>query len=671
MKERCKKCFGKGILSSDKTCDVCNGKGYVIVCDYCNDIIKEETDIHICNNCERKYKVVYKLRDEITVDDLKYGKYYIGKIKNIINIGYLVSLNNYIQGLIKRRDIGNKSFNVGDEVIVLIKNIEQQTKKIDLIPVELKDFKVYEMKKYIERKFINEINSELIGTIVKISGIVTRVKDTGHAIIFTLLDETGSIDCLYFKKDKYILIEPDDILNVIGLVSFRENLHVDVRVIEKPKGNDYLKIKKSLEYHIEEKSKPVFNGFLVNNPVLEKLKEKILLIAKEIRKAIFSLTPILIRHHADTDGYIGGIALELAIIDLMKKLHPDIDEDYFFRRSPSRAPFYEMEDALKDLYYSLEDMRKYGQKLPLVILVDNGSGEEDIPGIKQLKFYGVKVIVIDHHYPGEIKNGRVAIDDYVDIHVNPYLAGYDYNFPAGALAVEIARIVNPNISDKIKHLAAISFFADRSSSKLKFEYLKIAKEKGYDEEFIKKLIECLDYEAYYLRFLDGKKIVEDLLGLGRLDRQKIMVEEIYKDVKSLYEKQLRATMRNVKSIRLKNGIILNTINLDNYSNKFEFPPAGKTTGLVHDEKVKEFKNREPIITIGFAKDFAIVRANNIVREKYRFNLNNIIKELQHEIPYAYIEGGGHEIAGSLKFVEGYGKEVLEKLAQKIANLKRY
>ena len=668
MKEKCKKCLGSGIINN-KVCQECESKGYIIVCDYCNNKIPEDTDIHVCNKCEKELKVVYKLRDDVSIEDIRYGKPYIGKIKSILNIGYLVSLNNYIQGLIKKKDIGNRKFNIGDEVIVYVKNINIQARKIDLLPIEIENFKVYEVKKDIERKYISEITPELIGNVVKISGIVTRVKDIGHAILFTLLDETGSIDCLLFKKDKFIIIEPDDYLTVIGPVSFKETLHVEARVIEKPKGREYLELRSSIEKYIDEKSKPEFKGFLSQNPVLEKLKGKILLAAKEIRKAVLSLTPIIVRHHADADGYIGGVSLEVAIVNLMKKIHPDIDEDHFFRRSPSRAPFYEMEDAVKDLHYSLEDMRKYGQKVPLVILVDNGSGREDIPGIKQLKFYGAKVIVIDHHYPGEVINGRALIDDYVDIHINPYLVGFDYNFPAGALAVEISRIINPEISDKIKHLAAFSFIADRANSKFLKDYMKIAKEKGYDEEYIKKIVECLDYEAYYLRFLDGRKIVEDLLGLGRLDRQRKMVEEIFKEVESAYKRQLEATLRNVKTATLKNGIVLNTIDLDMYSNKFDFPPAGKTTGLVHDVKVKENAGK-PVITIGFARDFAIIRATEELKTIYGFNLNKMIEELRNELPHACIDGGGHEVAGSLKFVEGYRKEVLEKLAFKIASLRK-
>ncbi len=54
-------------------------------------------------------------------------------------------------------------------------------------------------------------------------------------------------------------------------------------------------------------------------------------------------------------------------------------------------------------------------------------------------------VVVDHHYPGEVIDGKVAVDDYVDVHVNPYLEGGDSQVTAGALAVELAQMINPEV----------------------------------------------------------------------------------------------------------------------------------------------------------------------------------------------------------------------------------
>ncbi|KAF5420260.1 MAG: RecJ-like exonuclease [Candidatus Methanocomedens sp.] len=47
------------------------------------------------------------------------------------------------------------------------------------------------------------------------------------------------------------------------------------------------------------------------------------------------------------------------------------------------------------------------------------------------------------------------------------------------------------------------------------------------------------------------------------------------------------------------------------------------------------------------------------------NIPQMVRELQEEMPEASIDGGGHLVVGSIKFVGGLRKEVLAKLAGKI------
>ena len=95
--------------------------------------------------------------------------------------------------------------------------------------------------------------------------------------------------------------------------------------------------------------------------------------------------------------------MEKAVIPLLKEFNPDNDAEYhYFKRSPSKAPFYELEDVVKDLSFALEDFERHGQKLPLIVLLDNGSTEEDIVALMQAKIYDIEIVVIDHHFPGEL-----------------------------------------------------------------------------------------------------------------------------------------------------------------------------------------------------------------------------------------------------------------------------
>lgn len=84
--------------------------------------------------------------------------------------------------------------------------------------------------------------------------------------------------------------------------------------------------------------------------------------------------------------------------------------------------------------------------------------------------------------------------------------------------------------------------------------------------------------------------------------------------------------------------------------------------------VQKYGEEQPIITLAYGPDFGVIRATDAVNEIFGFNLNTIILKLVDEIPEAGIDGGGHECAGSLKFVEGLSKEVLQAFAGKVAAL---
>jgi RecJ-like exonuclease len=76
------------------------------------------------------------------------------------------------------------------------------------------------------------------------------------------------------------------------------------------------------------------------------------------------------------------------------------------------------------------------------------------------------------------------------------------------------------------------------------------------------------------------------------------------------------------------------------------------------------------MTLANGPDFAVIRATEVIKNDFEFNLNNVITKIQEEIPQAGADGGGHEVAGSLKFVEGLQEEVLAMFIDEVKNLKR-
>ena len=112
------------------------------------------------------------------------------------------------------------------------------------------------------------------------------------------------------------------------------------------------------------------------------------------------------------------------------------------------------------------------------------------------------------------------------------------------------------------------------------------------------------------------------------------------------------------------------IDVEKYAHKFTFPAPGKTCGFVHDSVKQELGEDKPIVTLGHGPDFGVFRATDAVNEQYGFNVNEIVSKMIELVPQAGIDGGGHECAGSIKYIEGLGEEVLSKVVKEIQSLSK-
>ena len=83
------------------------------------------------------------------------------------------------------------------------------------------------------------------------------------------------------------------------------------------------------------------------------------------------------------------------------------------------------------------------------------------------------------------------------------------------------------------------------------------------------------------------------------------------------------------------------------------------TGEIHDRLKKKY---DKLVTIGYGPDFAVIRSEGV-----NLDIPRIVRELQEETN-AGVEGGGHLVVGSLKFIQAKRKDVLSRLAAKIGSL---
>lgn len=648
---KCTVCHGTGKIPVTESCPACAGLGREYLCVVCGTKLSSKKEL--CERCAKK-PLVHILDQACDGKDLVVGEIYQGKVSGLANFGAFVDLSDGVRGLAHNKYLKNRP-EVGDTIFVTLRNILPNG-NLELEPAELKEYNTVEVEKDLPLSKAAELH-KLVGKSIMIKGEIIQVKQTGGPTIFTVADDSGLVFCAAFERAgvrAYADIDSDMMVRVIGEVTLRNNqVQIEIKSMKRLWGGDASAVKDQIEQAIDKRAEPSNPAFLVHSEIMERLRPAMLAVAKEIRRAILKSQPIVVRHHADADGITAAVAIETAIMPLIKEAGGPDAEYHNYRRAPSKAPFYELEDVTKDLTYALEDSTRHGQKMPLIVLMDNGSTEEDVPAMRQAQVYGMEMLVVDHHHPHKI------VDQFLIAHVNPAHQGGDFGLTTGMLATEIARMIYPDCESKIKHFPAVSAVGDRSEAPEAALYIKLVEDR-YQREDLKKIALALDYEAFWLRFNEGRGLINDILCLGRLDRHQKIVELLCEQANAAIDEQLRASMGNVKSTKLPNGIIMNVLDVENFAHKFTFPPPGKTSGEVHDRLCQKYAGK-PVVTIGYGPDFAVLRSRAV-----KMNIPQMVKELMEEIPNGGVSGGGHLVVGSIKFVGGMRKDVLAKLAEKIA-----
>src|SRR5690606_31509453 len=105
---------------------------------------------------------------------------------------------------------------------------------------------------------------------------------------------------------------------------------------------------------------------------------------------------------------------------------------------------------------------------------------------------------------------------------------------------EIAKMINPKVKEKLMHLPGIAAVGDHARSQEAGKYIQMAAEKGYDENDLEKIASCIDFEAFYLRFMNGRGIIDTILGLGNREKHQKLVDALYKESQKRVDWQLKA-----------------------------------------------------------------------------------------------------------------------------------
>ena len=658
-KDLCPKCKGKKkiTITEEKSCSSCSGTGiYEKKCPICNKPLIEDNK-EICEECNKGISII-QLIVPASKQILEFKKIYLAKVVNIVDFGFFVQLAPKIEGLVRNKQFSGK---VEDQILVRLKN--KKGDKLEFEQVRISDYSQLPIKRIHDSLPLQKIKEKReIGTFLSFLAQIQNIRQIPKGPkIFTLLDETGLIEAAAFRLDFLEDFSIGDIVEVAGQYNVhRGNEQIEISnlfIVDIAYSNAFIK---KMEKFLDTRSEPPSIEFLVKSEILDLLEPKFITIAKRLRRALFEYQPIIIRHHGDCDGITAGIALELALRQLWVETFEQTDEDkirHLIKRTVNKPPFYDPIDSVRDVNFALEDLNRFGDKLPIVIMLDTGSSEESLFSYKLLDTYNIEVMVVDHHFPSTI------IQEVIGNHLNVYHAGGDYNICAGMLGVELARRVYPGVTDEIIHLPAIAGFGDRVQGAEFDQYLDLGKQKKYTESYLTDIAIAVDYQAYFLKFSPGRLLLSDLLGItGNAEKQLSFVKLLATEARNRLQKQLLISLEYCQEDVLPNGIRLSILDVEKYASRFDWPPPGKITGSLFDHLGK--KNQSPLVTIGLGPDFAIFRS-----QKVKLDFPNLVKTLADKLPHANIEGGGHEIVGSLKFITGAKEEFLELIQESLTMIK--
>jgi RecJ-like exonuclease len=658
----CDNCKGTGMTGEPVTCPTCGGSGSAFFCEICHNPTNEK--MFLCPDCYKE-PVVFALRQPLDFRIIETKHAIIGKVVNSTPEGVIFDLDCGLEAIVPGNKMPRINLDKGQEVPLMVSNPErlrdylQSNRKnpLEATLLRLQNYTVKPMRRNLKPLTIKRIiTGNFDNKIVVLNAEVVSIRQTSGPTTFAFLDEEGSqINGVAFVDAgvrAYPNITEGTVVQVVSrLTAHRGAPQLDIQDISKLSAQEFRSFSDAKNQIINEKAAvdPNFK-FLVESDLYEKLKPDLIKSAVRIRYALLTGQPILLKyHHPCVDGAISGVALELAILGLVDKNWED-DTRNILKKIPERDPIYSPQDATRDILTILEEEVRFGYRHPLVILVDFGSSQSQIALELEAKGLNLDVIVIDHHIIEESTN------DFLFCHVNPQTYSSEYRISAGMMAVELARMINPNtrFHDSIKHLAAIAGTSDRVSGTEIDQYKKLVTE-FYPEEFITEIIHALNYITYNLRFGDGSLIFYDILAVNkRYYRQKQLVPILASKAKLSIDEVVNDAKLNCKT-EVDGTKVFVEFDLASFVNYGNFPQPSKIIGNLHDYFVKENPNI-PVLTVGVGDSFVIFRF-----EKQQKSVQEIVATLKKEFPASGISGGGHEFLGSIRFYSGYKQKIMTAL----------
>jgi len=488
---------------------------------------------------------------------------------------------------------------------------------------------------------------EHVGDDVRLEGEVVGIRQTSGPTVFELQDETATVDCAAFVEAgvrAYPDVEEDDVVRLEGEVRRRRGeLQVETEDLTVLDADERDEVEQRLADALDDEARPETVEPLAEDPAVADLSDELVETATQIRKAVLTDRPVIVRHANTADGYLAGSALERATLPLVNDQHRRADAKYhYFDRRPLEGGVYDMDDATKDTTTMLDNRERHEEKLPLFVFVAAGGTRESLDGFDLLNVYGAPSVVIDDI------DVDGAVVDAVDAVVSPSVADAP-DTTATALAANVAAHVNDGVRDDLRHLPAVSFWEGAPES-----YLDAASDAGYDAEAVAELREAVALEAHYQSYEDKRELITDLVFGDDEEDVGGLAGHISEQFREKVDEEVSTARANL-DYRTVDGVDIAVLDTDAFTHQYEFPPES----LLLDELYRDVRD-ECAAVLGISTDTMYVRTDGDV------TLHDLAAAVAEQVP----EGGVATRSvreGTIRYLAGERPAVLDATLDVLAD----
>ncbi|GCF12152.1 hypothetical protein Harman_00870 [Haloarcula mannanilytica] len=478
-----------------------------------------------------------------------------------------------------------------------------------------------------------------VGADVRLEGEVVGIRQTSGPTVFELQDETGTVDCAAFVEAgvrAYPEVEEDDYVRLSGEVRERRGeLQVETEELDVLEAEEREAVEQRLADALDDEARPETAEPLADDTAVADLSEELVEAATQIRKAVLTDRPVIVRHANTADGYLAGSALERAALPLVTDQHRRADAKYhYFDRRPIEGGVYDMDDATKDTTTMLDNRERHEEKLPLFVFVAAGGTRESLDGFDLLNVYGAPSVVIDDI------DVDGAVVDTVDAVVSPSADAVSET-TSTALAANVAAHVNEDVRDDLGHLPAVSFWED-----IPEPYVEAASEAGYDETAVSELREAVALEAHYQSYEDKRELITDLVFGDDEEDVGGLAGHIAEQFREKVDEEVSTARANLDH-RTVDDVDIAVLDTDAFTHQYEFPPES----LLLDELHRDVRDESDAV-LGISTDTMYVRADGDL------DLHQLVSEVSERVP----EGGVATRSvreGTIRYLAGERPAVLD------------